>query len=64
MANAIPIDASELEDAIGLVDQVNVPGTIDAYPNWRNRLPVAIDELADHPGFRAHTRTMREARPR
>jgi 4-alpha-glucanotransferase len=56
--------ALQIEDALGLEAQVNVPGTIDEYPNWRNRLPVAIDAMADHPGFLAHTKTMREARPR
>jgi 4-alpha-glucanotransferase len=56
--------ALQIEDALGLERQVNVPGTIDEYPNWRNRLPVPIDEMAGHEGFLAHTRTMRAARPR
>ena len=36
--------AISLEDLLGLVDQPNIPGTIDEHPNWRRRLPVAIDE--------------------
>jgi 4-alpha-glucanotransferase len=34
-----------LDDILGVVDQVNVPGTIDQHPNWRRRLPVPIDAL-------------------
>jgi 4-alpha-glucanotransferase len=35
-----------LEDLLGLVDQPNIPGTVDEHPNWRRRLPLAIDEIA------------------
>jgi 4-alpha-glucanotransferase len=38
--------AISLEDLLGLIDQPNIPGTVDEYPNWRRRLPVALDELA------------------
>jgi 4-alpha-glucanotransferase len=34
-----------MEDVLGVVEQVNVPGTIDEHPNWRRRLPVALEEL-------------------
>jgi 4-alpha-glucanotransferase len=34
-----------LDDILAVVDQINVPGTIDQHPNWRRRLPVAIDDL-------------------
>ena len=34
-----------IDDILGVVDQINVPGTIDQHPNWRRRLPVAIDEF-------------------
>jgi 4-alpha-glucanotransferase len=36
-----------LEDALGEVDQVNVPGTTDQHPNWRRRVPVLLEELLD-----------------
>ena len=32
-----------LEDVLGVVEQVNVPGTIDEHPNWRRRLPVSLE---------------------
>jgi 4-alpha-glucanotransferase len=34
-----------LEDVLGVRDQVNVPGTTDQHPNWRRKLPVAIEDL-------------------
>ncbi|HXN66746.1 MAG TPA: 4-alpha-glucanotransferase, partial [Bradyrhizobium sp.] len=38
--------AISLEDLLGVVDQPNIPGTVNEHPNWRQRLPVAIDEIA------------------
>jgi 4-alpha-glucanotransferase len=38
--------AISLEDLLGVVDQPNIPGTIDEHPNWRRRLPLALDEIA------------------
>lgn len=37
--------AVALEDLLGLVDQPNIPGTVDEHPNWRRRLPVLVDDL-------------------
>jgi 4-alpha-glucanotransferase len=37
-----------IEDLLGLVDQANVPGTIDEHPNWRRRLPVALEDWPQH----------------
>jgi 4-alpha-glucanotransferase len=28
-----------LEDALGIEQQANLPGTIDTHPNWSRRLP-------------------------
>jgi 4-alpha-glucanotransferase len=59
--------AISLEDLLGVIDQPNIPGTIDEHPNWRRRLPVAIDEmvaaidlaaLKDATGERTHERTV------
>ncbi|MCP3370834.1 4-alpha-glucanotransferase [Bradyrhizobium cajani] len=38
--------AVSLEDLLGVIDQPNIPGTIDEHPNWRQRLPVVLDEIA------------------
>ncbi len=37
--------AVSLEDLLGVVDQPNIPGTIDEHPNWRRRLPVVIEAM-------------------
>jgi 4-alpha-glucanotransferase len=38
--------AISLEDLLGVTDQPNIPGTVDQHPNWRRRLPLAIDAIA------------------
>ena len=38
--------AISLEDLLGVIDQPNIPGTVDEHPNWRQRLPLAIEEIA------------------
>jgi 4-alpha-glucanotransferase len=53
-----------LADLVGPYAPTNLPGTVDAYPNWRLRAPVAIDAIADQPAFRAVTRAMALERPR
>ena len=40
------VDYSGLEDFLGLVDQPNIPGTVDEHPNWRRRLPVPLEQIA------------------
>jgi 4-alpha-glucanotransferase len=37
--------AIALEDLLGVLDQPNVPGTVDEHPNWRRRMPLAVDEI-------------------
>jgi 4-alpha-glucanotransferase len=53
----------QLEDAIGSDEQVNVPGTVDEEPNWRRKLPVALDKLEAHPVFRAIVSMLQSERP-
>jgi 4-alpha-glucanotransferase len=38
--------ALSLEDLLQVADQPNIPGTVDEHPNWRQRLPVAIEDIA------------------
>lgn len=54
----------QIEDALGVIEQANIPGTTTEHPNWRRRLPVALEDLADNPTFQAHTAAMRNARPK
>ena len=37
--------AISLEDLLGVIDQPNIPGTVNEHPNWRQRLPVALDKV-------------------
>jgi 4-alpha-glucanotransferase len=38
--------AISLEDLLGVIDQPNIPGTVNEHPNWRQRLPREIGEIA------------------
>jgi 4-alpha-glucanotransferase len=38
--------AISLEDLLGVVDQPNIPGTVDEHPNWRQRLPISLEDIA------------------
>jgi 4-alpha-glucanotransferase len=40
-----PLVTFPLEDLLALVDQPNLPGSIDEHPNWRRRLSLPVDEL-------------------
>jgi 4-alpha-glucanotransferase len=52
--------AISLEDLLGVIDQPNIPGTVDEHPNWRRRLPVAVDEMAAAIDLTALQDAMRE----
>jgi 4-alpha-glucanotransferase len=45
--------AVSLEDLLDVVDQPNIPGTVNEHPNWRQRLPVAVEEIAGKIGVSA-----------
>jgi 4-alpha-glucanotransferase len=38
--------AISLEDLLEVIDQPNIPGTVNEHPNWRQRLPLALDKIA------------------
>jgi 4-alpha-glucanotransferase len=40
-----PLMLAPLEDLLGLVEQPNLPGTIDEHPNWRRRLQPRAAQL-------------------
>jgi 4-alpha-glucanotransferase len=58
------LELLQLEDGIGSLDQVNVPGTIDEEPNWQRKLAVPIEALPTHSIFAAIVHALREERPR
>jgi 4-alpha-glucanotransferase len=41
-----------LDDILGAPDQVNVPGTMHQYPNWRRKLPVMLEDLEGNDALR------------
>jgi 4-alpha-glucanotransferase len=56
--------AISLEDLLGVVDQPNIPGTVNEHPNWRRRLPLAIEAIIstiDVPALKAATGGRRRA---
>jgi 4-alpha-glucanotransferase len=44
-----PLVLLPLEDALGIEQQANLPGTIDTHPNWSRRLPGYSEALLDDP---------------
>ena len=50
-----------MEDALGVHERPNVPGTTDEFPNWRRALPVPIEEIETSDGPRRIGATMRAA---
>lgn len=52
------------EDVFGERDQANVPGTVDAHPNWRRKIAPALERWADDARLRACAEAFAAARPR
>ena len=46
-ATRAPLVIVPIEDALGLDQQPNLPGTVDTHPNWRRRLPGDVAHLFD-----------------
>ncbi len=61
-ATASVLAMVQVECALGLEEQPNLPGTVREYPNWRQRLPVAPAGLAAHPGIARAAAIMRQRR--
>lgn len=43
----------QLEDVLGQVHQVNLPGTADEYPSWRHKLPLELENIRADPRMSA-----------
>lgn len=52
----------QIEDALGEVEQPNLPGTTDEHPNWKRRLPPTVDRIAGDDGLRRLVSAVREER--
>ena len=63
-ATPAPLAVLPLEDALGLPEQPNLPGTVDSHPNWRRRLPGTVDTLLEQPAAARRLAILDRARPR
>ncbi len=52
-----------LEDVIGTIDQQNLPGTIAEYPNWRQKVPLALEAIVADPRWQDLALMFRNTRP-
>ncbi|MEV6493747.1 4-alpha-glucanotransferase, partial [Actinoplanes sp. NPDC051633] len=43
---------ASLYDVLGVLDQPNLPGTTDEYPNWRMPLPTSLEQIVVDPRVR------------
>ncbi len=53
----------QAEDAIGVVDQANMPGTTDQHPNWMRKLPETLEALAGSERVRSLGAALARLRP-
>ncbi|MCL6284607.1 4-alpha-glucanotransferase [Ruegeria sp. 2012CJ41-6] len=53
----------QLDDALAVTEAQNLPGTIDAHPNWRRRLPIPVEGFAASRALRHVADTMNTSRP-
>lgn len=53
---------AQLEDALGVEERPNVPGTTTEFPNWRLALPLPLEEIERSEGARRIAAVMRRAR--
>lgn len=51
-----------IEDALALVEQPNIPGTVDTHPNWVRRLPDEAVSLIESPTAQAVLGALQRAR--
>ncbi len=52
----------QMEDALGIAMQFNLPGTIDQHPNWRRRYPRDVTTMASHPRLVDTARRLKDTR--
>ncbi len=51
-----------LDDPLGVLDQQNLPGTVDEHPNWRQKTPEPLSEILNDSRVEAVFREMRSRR--
>ncbi len=53
----------QLEDIFGVREQANLPATVDTHPNWRRKLPLALERFADDERFAELVGALSRLRP-
>ncbi|HWC39187.1 MAG TPA: 4-alpha-glucanotransferase, partial [Acidimicrobiales bacterium] len=53
------IVTASLEDALGVEERPNMPGTVDAWPNWSLALPAPLEQVLSDPRVLAVVEAMR-----
>ena len=48
------------EDVLEMLEQANLPGTVDEHPNWRRKLPLALERWTAEPRVAALAEVMAE----
>ncbi len=61
-ATPSPLVIVPMEDVAGMIDQPNLPGTIDEHPNWRQRLPDRMEALLERDDVKARIACLAAAR--
>ncbi|MDF3034989.1 MAG: malQ [Paucimonas sp.] len=61
-ASPAPLAMLPAEDALGLAEQPNMPGTVHEHPNWRRRLPVTVNTLFDEPAVNRRLDILNQSR--
>ncbi|HYH43877.1 MAG TPA: malto-oligosyltrehalose synthase, partial [Burkholderiales bacterium] len=51
------------EDVLEVLEQANMPGTVEEQPNWRRKLPLSLEEIETDPRFAATTEMLARLRP-
>jgi 4-alpha-glucanotransferase len=51
-----------LDDALGVTERPNMPGTTDEWPNWKLALPVPLEEIEQDARVDAVARALSEGR--
>ncbi|MEW6571990.1 MAG: hypothetical protein AB1390_12630, partial [Nitrospirota bacterium] len=49
-----------LDDVIGTLNQQNMPGTVDSYPNWVQKIPLTLEEIVSDERFAAISEMLRK----
>jgi (1->4)-alpha-D-glucan 1-alpha-D-glucosylmutase len=62
--SAAMVAVVQIEDALGVAEQANLPGTLLEHPNWRRKLPETLEAMEHDARIEAHAGVLARERPR